>query len=725
MPPRITLVPGSVRKICQLTGEQDRERQTPAFNRTETRFGLYGTDLGSSFEHGGRLWFLFGDTWPGPGPTNHFDSVAWTTDTVPEPGIHLEFVNDNGKYRSPTLSGPPGVHLTKVEFEVPIAGLSANGQMYVFHSTDHFMERGNHYMGRTVLMKARNGDPTDLHWLYDMSVLGRGGRFLNVACTTSGTTVPGLPFAGPALLAWGSGRYRESHVYFGCAPLASVEDRSSWRFFAGVEAGSQRPLWTDLEAAATALFLHPQVGELSASWIAPLGLWLLLYNAGSPRGINGRVAASPWGPWSAPMLVFDPGWPGLGYGHFMHVANGTDPMSDPGRGHEGGGEYGPYLIDRYTRPADLQRGARVYFVLSTWNPYNTVLMAATLSREEDRPTLGGVPSMVIAGLGQQGRNLEVALPRTGGGLLHLARSADTWPPPWGPVHLAGSETGRTDADRPPLDFVSMAAVAVGSTTGLLHVAATTNGTVVTWWRERETTWAWHGPFPVVADGGYPLVPAVGSPALIQSRHGARRQNLELVVPHRDRGIHHVWWDADLTIPCWRPAPLFARELEHVDALTLTQSSFGDPGNLELLARTGDRLWFFWRQPEGGGHKWNGPFPLVADGTPVTGVAGVPSVIQGGYGAQGKNFELATPLASGGIALLWRDNDPPNPAQWAWHRHVIVDAGHRYDGVSLLQGPFGEKPGNLEMVASGAAGLVHFWRDAVTKQWSGPFPIPLA
>ena len=44
--PQIELVPGSLRKVCQLTGEWDRQRHTPAHNRTETRFGLVGTDLG-------------------------------------------------------------------------------------------------------------------------------------------------------------------------------------------------------------------------------------------------------------------------------------------------------------------------------------------------------------------------------------------------------------------------------------------------------------------------------------------------------------------------------------------------------------------------------------------------------------------------------------------------------------------------------------------------------
>jgi hypothetical protein len=60
---------------------------------------------------------------------------------------------------------------------------------------------------------------------------------------------------------------------------------------------------------AVPLFLHRQVGELSAAWLEPIGLWLLLYNAASPRGILARVAEQPWGPWSEPFVVFDPGGP--------------------------------------------------------------------------------------------------------------------------------------------------------------------------------------------------------------------------------------------------------------------------------------------------------------------------------------------------------------------------------------------------------------------------------
>src|ERR1700690_260749 len=60
----IRYVTGSTQKICQLVGETDREFNKPTFNQTESRFGLAGNDLGYSFEHNGKLFFLFGDSTP-------------------------------------------------------------------------------------------------------------------------------------------------------------------------------------------------------------------------------------------------------------------------------------------------------------------------------------------------------------------------------------------------------------------------------------------------------------------------------------------------------------------------------------------------------------------------------------------------------------------------------------------------------------------------------------
>ena len=49
----IQFVPGSSKKVCQLVGETDRQRNAPTLNQTETQWGLVGNDLGYSFEHDG------------------------------------------------------------------------------------------------------------------------------------------------------------------------------------------------------------------------------------------------------------------------------------------------------------------------------------------------------------------------------------------------------------------------------------------------------------------------------------------------------------------------------------------------------------------------------------------------------------------------------------------------------------------------------------------------
>ncbi|MBW1873189.1 MAG: DUF4185 domain-containing protein, partial [Deltaproteobacteria bacterium] len=53
-----------------------------------------------------------------------------------------------------------------------------------------------------------------------------------------------------------------------------------------------------------------------------------------------------------------------------------DDTYDPGRENETGGEYGPYLIGRFAKA--VPNGSMIYFTMSTWNPYNVVLMRAEL-----------------------------------------------------------------------------------------------------------------------------------------------------------------------------------------------------------------------------------------------------------------------------------------------------------------------------------------------------------
>src|ERR1017187_10196149 len=144
-------VPGSSQKVCQLVGELDHETGQPTVSRTETNYGLSGNDLGSSFEHSGKLWFLFGDTQPTgtlkgkpnlnadpPRTVSDNDSVGLTSGSNIDPCLKLDFVRGSiGAYQSPVVlnaQGKPAIALSN--FEVPIAGIDVAGRMFVIFATD-------------------------------------------------------------------------------------------------------------------------------------------------------------------------------------------------------------------------------------------------------------------------------------------------------------------------------------------------------------------------------------------------------------------------------------------------------------------------------------------------------------------------------------------------------------------------------------------------------------
>src|SRR5579871_3075264 len=127
-PDDLTYVEGSTTKVCQLTGDFDRSLGVPTLSQTGKRFGVDGTDLGSSFEHRGRLYFLFGDTWGRPGDR---DLLAWTDAGSPDKLLLDCRVDQDGKWSRLTV---PGV--SQGAFEVPSGGVSVGGRIYVAFTTD-------------------------------------------------------------------------------------------------------------------------------------------------------------------------------------------------------------------------------------------------------------------------------------------------------------------------------------------------------------------------------------------------------------------------------------------------------------------------------------------------------------------------------------------------------------------------------------------------------------
>jgi hypothetical protein len=101
----------------------------------------------------------------------------------------------------------------------------------------------------------------------------------------------------------------------------------------------------------------------------------------------------------------------------------------------------------------------------------------------------------------------------------------------------------------------------------------------------------------------------GNPVLLQSRFG-QQGNFELAVPAATGGGLLFSWrnNDDPSLP-WAPVFRFGEFMGNVDEITLIQSNFGSPGNLELIARVGDQLFFLWRD-SGPAFQWNGPWPLL-------------------------------------------------------------------------------------------------------------------
>jgi hypothetical protein len=348
----LAYVPGSTKKVCQLTGDFDRAARAPTLSQTGKRFGVVGTDLGSSFEHGGKLYFLFGDTWGRPGDR---DAVAWTSSKDPEK-ILLQFHKaKDGKWLPPSVPG-----IKQGAFEVPSGGVSLAGTMYVVFTTDHSARK---VMGRSVLARSRD-DGRTFKVLYELS----RDKFINVSFWP----------AGGWLYLYGSGEYRKSSVCLARVRLTDIGDRSRWQYLSGTGPGGQ-PRWSSRDADAIGLFRHDVVGELSVAYLEPVKRHVMLYNSAKPRGITMRSARTPWGPWSGGAVIFEP-WRDHGYGHFMHVSGKAkkqrDALSDPGREDAWGGEYGPYIMARYTSGSGRQ--CRIWYTMSTWNPYQVVVMRSDL-----------------------------------------------------------------------------------------------------------------------------------------------------------------------------------------------------------------------------------------------------------------------------------------------------------------------------------------------------------
>ena len=374
-------------KVAQVTGELDAtptpwgERRA-SLSRSESSAGIRGTDLGVRFDHAGRSFLLFGDT--------HWRRRPWlaTRDAIAEvlPGEGLPRVRFHG---SPLHLDRAGMR----EYEVPLDAFSHAGRLYGLFSSDHFRDRL--VMGRSVLARAVDPalpiDPAARRSPIRFTVLATLSirHFVNVSVQL----VPALTGpvnsgdrhlgSGESLLLWGTGPYRASAVRLAmldAAALARLDDLTGpvrtealgLRYWDGSG-------WAPHEADAAPLFEPAALGELSVRWVPEARRYALLAATGPEDPIGAAVtlrwAEHPGGPWTQPLRLLDWVAGGMSADPFTRFikAEAEDEVADRifrAQARSTGGAYAPYLFDVRREGDDLV----LRYTLSTWNPYQVVLM---------------------------------------------------------------------------------------------------------------------------------------------------------------------------------------------------------------------------------------------------------------------------------------------------------------------------------------------------------------
>ena len=274
-------------------------------------------------------------------------------------------------------------------------------------------------------------------------------------------------------------------------------------------------------------------------------------------------------------------------------------------------------------------------------------------------------------------NFHVVVPRFGGQLLVLTRDNDKSTLPWSQDGMFGTGSF-IGASLLQSDF--------GTGGGNFEVGAIQGNQLLHFWRSDTLPFTWSGPTTIGAG-------VTGSPSLVQSNFGSR-SNFELVAPLATGGLGHWWRDNDTAGLPWHGPTVFGQSVGQVQGAKLIQSTYGAPGNLEVVAVAGSgnaaSLVHFWRDNTG----WHGPTAI-----PLPGPATLPPIGQPGF-IQAANGDFHVVVSRGhSFTEMRRDNNTASPAWGGAIDFPTFPTPSNYFQVGLIQSNFGPSAaGNLEVVA---------------------------
>jgi hypothetical protein len=335
------VTPTGVTKVSRVTGATPSGESLPNPNQTHTNYEVYGTDLGIVWDKGGGEVFLaFGDTfgvgWCGNGGCGggwRSNVLARSADTNLTDGLSFTtMIQDSTRHAKEIL---PSKKVNNDEMTViPTAGITVGSRHYIHYmSVNHWGEAGLWYTNSAGIAYS---DDNGQNWVKHPTA-----RWQNNASWTNNFQMAAFIRNGGFVYMFATPNGRRGNVHLARVPESAVLNISAWRYWDGNG-------WSTSQAAAQPVAMGI-AGELSVSYNASFGRFLMTYLNEDRQAVVLRDAATLTGPWSGEkVLARAAAFPGL-YNAFIHPW-GTS-------------------------------GTNLYFVMSQWTPYNTFLMRATLAAD--------------------------------------------------------------------------------------------------------------------------------------------------------------------------------------------------------------------------------------------------------------------------------------------------------------------------------------------------------
>lgn len=324
--------------LFPLTGEN-------GINQTQSRWGFGSGDLGSMFEHNGKIYMVYGDTFAGDRITGSWIHNAMAIGTVDDPDDGVKFSqmylgkNGNGL----VVSGQN--HTCAM---IPSCGFATgdegNETLYMWvHEIFSWQTGGHRDISGAGWAVSTDGGET---WDFDFLVDGNS-KFQFVTCWQEGETL--------YLFGNYGGGYGETYLMR--VDKAHALDKSAYRYYAGVDNRGQ-PVWALTEDEA-AIVLNYNEREIGITYNEYLGCYLMTgYDTFNDRMVI-HEAQSLYGPWSDAYSLL----PNM----YTPVALETDRM--------------PHTYGAYTLPGMVKDGGKsMYFTLSEYKPYQVFWMRVDFTK---------------------------------------------------------------------------------------------------------------------------------------------------------------------------------------------------------------------------------------------------------------------------------------------------------------------------------------------------------